>query len=207
LSRSLLFSLLVLTLFIVSSVDGKDGDFAIYTDIGLSSSIAPERFNDFWGMGPSFGIETAFKFRPQITIGFFFEYDNFNLLKNKILQDAGLADSNVVFTGSDARFLVYGFSARWYLRRVIKGSRPYFITGLAMVEIKKDNPAIKNGLYTEYLSNWAWSQHEELIFLGAGYDQYISDLIYIFGDIKMNIVYTEFETTQFVLFRIGLALY
>jgi len=205
--RAFLFSLLVVTLFAVSGTRAEDGDFAVYTNIGLCSSVAPERFNDFWGMGPSFGIEMAFKFRPRITIGFFLEYDNFNLLKNKILRDAGLADSNVAFTGSDARFLVYGFSARWYLRRVIKGSRPYFITGLAMVEIKKDNPATGSGLNTEYLSNWGWSQHEELLFLGAGYDQYLTDLVYIFGDIKMNIVYTEFETSQFVLFRIGLALY
>ena len=205
--RLLILCLLVITIFFGSDVSGDDRDFALYTDIGLSSSTAPERFNDFWAMGLSFGIETAFKFRSQITIGFFFEYDNFNLMKDRILEDAGVADSNLVFSGSDARLLVYGFSARWYLKKARKGSSPYFMTGFALVNIKKSNPGIGTAPNEEYLSNWGWSDLEELIFLGAGYDIRLSEIAHIFADIKMNVIYTDFETTQFALFRLGVALY
>lgn len=202
-----IISLAIITLIPVSNISADDRDFALYANVGLSSSMAPDRFSDFWGSGLSLGIEGAFKFRDQLIIGFFFEYDRFNLMKDKILKDAGLVDSNIVFRGSDARLAVYGFSARWYLKRVFKGSAPYLFTGIAMVEIKKDNPAILSGLYPEYLSNWGWSRHEELIFLGAGYDFYISDIIYLFADVKMNIVYTDIENTQFALFRLGVALH
>jgi len=200
-------SLAIIWLIPCSGAGGADRDFAMYANVGLSNSISPDRFNNFWGMGPSFGFESGFKFGPQITLGFFFEYDNFNMMEDKILQDAGLADSNLVFSGSDARFLVYGFSARWYLMKGRKGSSPYLMTGFAMVNIKKSNPRIGIAPNEQYLSNWGWSDLEELIFLGGGYDIRLSEIVYFFADVKMNIIYTDFETTQFALFRLGVALH
>lgn len=57
--KKVVLSLSVILLIPNPSANGADRDFALYTNIGLSSSVAPDRFNDFWGTGPSFGFESG----------------------------------------------------------------------------------------------------------------------------------------------------
>jgi len=194
-------NIILIVIIIVFSATAQEKHSAFHFNTGFSVPVSPDNFTDYWQVAYNLGGGVSYYFTPSFSIQAYFDYNNFSVNEDEILEDSGLDDYNVTLSGGNISTTYISGNIQYNIIDTNHKVSPYIFTGVGFLHRGVKDLTITDGYDTEELEGN--SDDAFAIDFGAGLQINFAPNFSLFGDVRYLIGFTEDENTIYVPFRVG----